>query len=73
MAKALAKEPEERYATCGELVEAAREALGLDDRPPTAASLSSCRRGRRSLPPARSAVGLIARPGKAEMQRQTLT
>ncbi len=29
LAKALAKEPEERYATCSELVEAAREALGL--------------------------------------------
>ena len=29
MAKALAKEPEERYGTCGELVEAAREGLGL--------------------------------------------
>jgi serine/threonine-protein kinase len=28
-AKALAKAPQERYATCGELVEAAREGLGL--------------------------------------------
>ena len=27
--KALAKEPAERYATCGELIEAAREALGI--------------------------------------------
>jgi DNA-binding beta-propeller fold protein YncE len=29
MATALAKEPEQRYPTCGELVEAAREGLGL--------------------------------------------
>src|SRR5207248_3324175 len=27
--KALAKEPAERYGTCGELIEAAREALGI--------------------------------------------
>jgi tRNA A-37 threonylcarbamoyl transferase component Bud32 len=29
LARALAKEPGERYATCGELIDAAREALGL--------------------------------------------
>ena len=29
MAKALAKDPEARYATCGELVEAAADALGV--------------------------------------------
>jgi serine/threonine protein kinase/sugar lactone lactonase YvrE len=29
MAKALAKQPAERYASCGELVEAARDALGI--------------------------------------------
>src|SRR5262245_2791079 len=32
--KALAKEPEERYASCGELVDAAREALGGASTPP---------------------------------------
>ena len=31
MAKALAKRPEERYATCKELVEAARKGLGITD------------------------------------------
>jgi YVTN family beta-propeller protein len=31
IAQALAKDPEKRYATCGELVEAARQALGLRD------------------------------------------
>jgi DNA-binding beta-propeller fold protein YncE len=31
--KALAKEPDDRYATCGEFVEAAREALGLGEPP----------------------------------------
>jgi serine/threonine-protein kinase len=30
IAKALAKDPEERYETCGDLVQAARQALGLD-------------------------------------------
>jgi glutamine cyclotransferase len=43
MARALAKRPEERYATCGQLVEAAREGLGLgarrDRRPLVVAAL----------------------------------
>ncbi len=33
IAKALAKEPEERYATCRELTDAARAALGLEPQP----------------------------------------
>ena len=33
MAKALAKRPKERYGTCAEFVEAAREALGLGGGP----------------------------------------
>ena len=32
--KALAKQPDDRYATCAELVEAARQALGLGEPPP---------------------------------------
>ena len=43
--KALAKEPGERYPTCGELIAAARSALGLR---PEAHPLALCR----SLPPA---------------------
>ena len=50
MAKALAKEPSERYATCGELVDAARNALGL----------STPRRDRRPLVIAAVAVLVAA-------------
>ena len=44
--KALAKEPDERYATCGELIEDAREALGIAE--PNAAA------GRSPSPPSAS-------------------
>jgi len=50
IAKALAKEPEDRYGTCGELVEEAREALGIGEP----------RRDRRPLALATAAVVLIA-------------
>ena len=50
IAKALAKEPEDRYGTCGELVEEAREALGIGEP----------RRDRRPLALATAAVALLA-------------
>jgi tRNA A-37 threonylcarbamoyl transferase component Bud32/streptogramin lyase len=50
MARALAKRPDERYATCGELVEAAREALGLT-------------RARDRRPLALAALGLLVAAG----------
>ena len=50
IAKALAKEPEDRYGTCAELVEEAREALGVGEP----------RRDRRPLALATAAVALIA-------------
>jgi hypothetical protein len=50
IAKALAKEPEDRYGTCAELVEEAREALGIGEP----------RRDRRPLALATAAVALIA-------------
>jgi DNA-binding beta-propeller fold protein YncE len=50
MAKALAKDPQERYATCGELMEGAREALGLT-------------RGRDRRPLALAALGVLVAAG----------
>ena len=50
IAKALAKEPEDRYGTCAELVEEAREALGVGEP----------RRDRRPLALVTAAVALIA-------------
>jgi protein kinase-like protein len=51
LAKGMAKEPAERYATCAELVETARVALGLE---------RTQRRSRRSLAIALAAVALLA-------------
>ena len=51
VAKALAKEPEDRYASCSELVAEARTALGLVDEPP---------RSRRGLVVALVALAVVA-------------
>ena len=49
VSKALAKDPQKRYGSCGELVESARQALGLSDVRivrATPAALAGCRRAR---------------------------
>ena len=63
MTRALAKAPEDRYATCGELVASARAALGLAE--PSSATRRRPRRARRLTPTrwpvrARALVGAAA-------------
>ena len=75
IARALAKQPDDRYATCGELVDDARRALGLDEprrpRRGLAPALAAVARagGRRGGDRRRGALGLGARGGADRLGR----
>ena len=75
IARALAKQPEDRYETCGELVDDARRALGLDEpqrpRRGLASALAAVARagGRRGGDRCRGALGLGAGGGADRLGR----
>ena len=74
IARALAKQPEDRYETCGELVDDARRALGLDEprRPRRGLALALAGRragGRRGGDRGRGALGLGACGGADRIGR----